>query len=261
MILRTISSSENSEGILLLGVPSHPNWLTFAREPCSSNNSPRVLVYINIRLLSLHFSFQKDIFNYRDILLVFFFNNNFVFWILNVYSDSLHSTLKYLQDTEVNISNLLIMTGDFNIRDNIWDLSFPYHSIISNDLITIVDLFNLELSFPTNCVPTKYLDSNSRSNSVINLMFLQSGSTELNNHQIHPDLHLSLDHASLSVTIAIEYKNINEVKYSIAKNSKEEANFIKEVLIAIKKIDILDLSNISKLEEVVNSLASSINST
>ena len=153
------------------------------------------------------------------------------------------------------------MTGDFNIRDNIWDLSFPYHSIISNDLITIVDLFNLELSFPTNCVPTKYLDSNSRSNSVINLMFLQSGSTELNNHQIHPDLHLSLDHAPLSVTIAIEYKNINEVKYSIAKNSKKEANFIKEVSIAIKKIDILDLSNISKLEEVVNSLASSINST
>jgi len=60
--------------------------------------------------------------------------------------------------------------------------------------------------------------------------------------------------------IAIEDKNINEVKYSIAKNSEEEANFIKEVSIAIKKINILDLSNISKLEEVVNLLASSINS-
>jgi len=91
-------------------------------------------------------------------------------------------------------------------------------------------------------------------------MFLQSGLTELNNHQIHPDLHLSLDHAPLSVTITIEHKNINEVKYSIAKNSKEEANFIKEVSIATKKIDISDLSNISKLEEVVNLLTSSINS-
>jgi len=30
-----------------------------------------------------------------------------------------------------------------------------------------------------------------------------------------------LDHASLSVTIAIEHENINEVKYSIAKNSVE----------------------------------------
>ena len=54
--LRTIPSLENSEGIPLLGIPSHPNWLTFTREPGSPNNSPRVLVYINIRLLSLRFS-------------------------------------------------------------------------------------------------------------------------------------------------------------------------------------------------------------
>jgi len=44
-----------------------------------------------------------------------------------------------------------------------------------------------------------------------------------------------LNHAPLSVTIAIEDENINEVKYSIAKNSEEEANFVKEVLFAIKK--------------------------
>ena len=60
--------------------------------------------------------------------------------------------------------------------------------------------------------------------------------------------------------ITIEDENIDEVKYSITKNSKEEANFVKDVLIAIKKINISDLSNISKLEEVVNSLMSSINS-
>jgi len=158
------------------------------------------------------------------------------------------------------VATTLIMTGDFNIRDNIWDLSFPHHSVISDDLMTIADLFNLELSFPTNCVPSRYLDSNSESNSVIDLIFLQSGSTKLNNHQIHPDLYLSSDYAPLSVMIAIEDENINEVKYSITKNSKKEANFVKKVLIAIKKIDISDLSNISKLEEVVNSLVSSINS-
>ena len=41
------------------------------------------------------------------------------FFILNVYSDSSYTALKYLKDTEVNISNVLIMTGDFNIRDRL----------------------------------------------------------------------------------------------------------------------------------------------
>ena len=117
--LRTIPSSANSEGIPLLGVPNHPNWLTFARELCLFNNSPRVITYINVRLSSLCFLFRKDIINHYNILLTSFFNNNTIFWIMNIYSNSFHSTLKYLKDTEMNISNLLIIAGDFNIRDSI----------------------------------------------------------------------------------------------------------------------------------------------
>jgi len=66
----------------------------------------------------------------------------FLFWIMNVYSDSSHSVLKYLKDSEANISNLLIMTGNFNIRDSIWDPSFPRHSFISDNLIIIADSSN-----------------------------------------------------------------------------------------------------------------------
>jgi len=32
---------------------------------------------------------------------------------MNVYSDSSHLALKYLKNTEVNVSNMLIMTEDF----------------------------------------------------------------------------------------------------------------------------------------------------
>ena len=91
---------------------------------------------------------------------------------MNIYSDLSHTALKYLKGAEVNISNLLIMTSDFNIRDSIWDSSFPHHSSFSNDLIIIADSFNLKLLFPTNHVPTRYLDSDMRLNSVINLIFL-----------------------------------------------------------------------------------------
>ena len=39
-------------------------------------------------------------------------------FIINVYSDNQQSILKYLKDIEVNLNNILIMTEDFNIRDN-----------------------------------------------------------------------------------------------------------------------------------------------
>ena len=37
---------------------------------------------------------------------------------INMYSDLSQSALKYLKNTEANINNVLIMTGDFNIRDS-----------------------------------------------------------------------------------------------------------------------------------------------
>jgi len=134
----------------LVGVVNHSNWLTFARKSNSVNTYSRIVIYINIRLSSLCFSLHKDVINHRDILLVSFFNNNDIFWLMNVYSNSSHSALKCLKNTEANICNLLIMTGNFNIYDSLWDLSFSHHSTISDNLIVIADLFNLDLSIPTN---------------------------------------------------------------------------------------------------------------
>ena len=91
---------------------------------------------------------------------------------MNVYSDSSHLALKYLKDTEVNINNLLIMTSDFNIRDSLWDPSFSHHLSISDDLIIIADSFNLELLLLTNSFFTRYSNTKSKANSVIDLMFL-----------------------------------------------------------------------------------------
>jgi len=50
-------------------------------------------------------------------------------FIINMYLDKQQNALKYLKNTEVNLNNVLAMTGDFNIRSNDWDPSYSYYSI------------------------------------------------------------------------------------------------------------------------------------
>ena len=180
--IRKISSSLNRKGDPLIEFVYHPNWISFTRTPLVNKDSPRVISYINICLLSFCFLLHKDIINHRDINLISFSNNNICYYILNVYSNSSHTALKYLKNTEVNIDNIVLMTGDFNIRDSLWNLTFPFHSSISDNLIIIADSFDLVLSLPTNPGPTRYLDMARESNSVIDLIFLHNGSSEIH-HQ------------------------------------------------------------------------------
>ena len=180
--IHRIPSSSDCEGKTLMGTTHHPNWLSFARIPSERSDSPRVIAYINIHLSSFHFLLCKDIINHRNIILISFINNHICYYIMNVYSDSSHSALKYLKNTEVNINNIFLMTGDFNIRDSLWNLSFPFNSSISDNLIIIADLFNLSLLIPINPCLTRYSNTAGEANSVINLMFLHYGSTKLDQH-------------------------------------------------------------------------------
>ena len=174
---------------------------------------------------------------------------------MNVYSDLSYSALKYLKDTKININNLLIMTGDFNIRDCFWDSSFLHYSSISEDLLIITDSFDLELSTPTNYIPTRYSDTIGKSDSVIDLMFLCSRFRELNEHIIHPDWHLSSDHVPLTITIPIAEEFIYSSKLKIPKNSEEEEIFVKEIINIFKALNTLSIMNCESLEYTIDSLA------
>ena len=155
-----VPSSKSKEEEELVGILNHSSWLIFSRNLSSANDSLRAITYINIRLLSFWFSLHKDIFNHRDISLVLFFNNNNTFFLMNIYSDSSQLALKYLKDTKANIYNILVITSNFNIRNNLWNSYYLYHSIYSNLLFDIADFFFLGLSISTNWVPTRYSDNN-----------------------------------------------------------------------------------------------------
>jgi len=80
--------------------------------------------------------------------------------------------LKYLKDIEINIHNILIMIGDFNISYSNWDLSYPHHSTYSNILMEVADSFDLKSFSSVNQFPTQYANNSNDPNSVIDLIFL-----------------------------------------------------------------------------------------
>ena len=84
----TILSSTSSEEEELVGIPHHPNWLTFARTLTNQSDSPRVLIYINICISCLCFSLWNDIFNHRDVSCISFFNQKSILFLINIYLDS-----------------------------------------------------------------------------------------------------------------------------------------------------------------------------
>ena len=146
------------------------------------------------------------------------------------------------------------MTDNFNIRDSLWDPFFSFHSTISNDLIIIADSFNLSLSTLTNPCLTRYSDTAGEVNSVIDLMFLCYGSTELDQHFIHLDSCLSSDHTPLSINIPINKEVVCTSKLSIHPRSEQETVFIEEIISNFKNLDTSNIANTEKLECIVNQL-------
>jgi len=117
-VIHQILSSTSEKREDLIGTSHYPFWIMFARSANSNSNFLRVIAYINIKLTSLCFLMGKDIFNHCNINLISFFNRGTIYFIMNISSDDHQNTLKYLKNTEVNLNNVLIMIGNFNIRDN-----------------------------------------------------------------------------------------------------------------------------------------------
>jgi len=136
------------------------------------------------------------------------------------HSDSSNTALKYLKDTKAHIDNVILMTGDFNIRDSLWDPSFPFYSSISDDLVLIADSFNLTFSNLTNPGPTRFSNMNGESNSIIDLIFLHYGSSKLDQYSIILESRLSSDHAPLSVIIPLFREVIQMSKLLLAPKSE-----------------------------------------
>jgi len=54
-IIHSVPSSNNCQEEPLVGIPHHPNWITFARPLSNQLDYPRVMTFINIHILHLFF--------------------------------------------------------------------------------------------------------------------------------------------------------------------------------------------------------------
>jgi len=82
-------------------------------------------------------------------------------------------------------------------------------------------------------------------------MFLWPTSSEFDNHTIQPKWKLISDHALLMVNIAIFKEHIQTKTHTIIKNSKEEKNFLTELINSIKSLNTDHISSKESLEQVV----------
>ena len=143
------------------------------------------------------------------------------------------------------------MAGNFNIKDRDRDPLYSFHSFHSDFLMEIDNYFQLKLSFPVHQVSTCYTDNHNDSNSVIDLLFLWPNSVEINNYFILPDSQHPSDHTPLIVDISIIEEVIQEKRHTIIRNSKEEINFISELMNTIGSINTASIPDKESLETIV----------
>jgi len=176
----------------------------------------------------------------------------FSFWL--IYSDSSQLALKYLKNTEINIHNVMIMIDNFNIRNSLWDSNFPFHSSHSDTLFNMTDLFSLEISKPTENLPTRFSDNDQDSDSILDLVFLWPFSSEFNNYHIYPDWRLLSDYVPITIDASISDEHISIKQWSLLKGSDEESLFFENLIQSIKNLNTLSIQNSETLKEIIQNL-------
>jgi len=182
------------------------------------------MYFIHSRLSRLRFALRRDIVDHRDIQLLFFFNRGWCQFLINIYSDDLHTAVDFLSNETPNIPHLLYMEGDFNVRDAEWDPSISSYYAAGQVLIDLDESYSLVCSIPALSVPTHYLDISGHANSVIDLIFLGMSCAQVT-HCIEPDLRKPSDYAPLIVDLPIAPENICVCRMVLKHDSDEEAAF------------------------------------
>jgi len=155
-LIRRVPSHSNPLGDPIYGTPNHPDWTLFIRQEPAQENYIRVATYVNKKLMKMRFTLRPNIINHRDINVLAFHSGQHINYIINVYSNDNQNALQVLNCNIIDLNDTVVITGNFNIRNNNWDPNYPHHSIYTEDLFTVAESLGLDLSPPLNPSPTRF---------------------------------------------------------------------------------------------------------
>ena len=202
-LIHCVLSHIDPTGDPIYGTPNYPDWTLFIRQDPAQENYARVATYVNKKLQKTRFTLRLDIINHQDVNVLAFHSGRHINYVINVYLDDNQSALHFLNRNIINLNNTVVMTGDFNTRDNDWDPNYPHHSVHSEDLLTLAESLGLDLSPPTNLGPTRFADNPRDTNSVIDLAFINPNNSGFGQHSLHPELWRPSDHVPLIIEVSI----------------------------------------------------------
>jgi len=258
-LILCVPSYTDLTGDPIYSTPNHPDWTLFIRQDPAQENYAQVATYVNKKLQKMRFTLRLDIINHRDVNVLVFHSGQHINYIINIYSNDNQSALHFLNRNIIDLNNTVVMTGNFNIRDNDWDPNYPHHSVHTEDLLTLAESLGLDLLPPINPGPTRFADNLRDTNSVIDLAFINPNNSGFGQYSLYPELHRPSDHVPLIIEVSINETNIDNSFWSISKNSKEEKNFIKAITDNILTLDTLNIMSKENLEAIVQQLASIFN--
>jgi hypothetical protein len=122
------------------------------------------------------------------------------------------------------------MCGDFNIRHASWDPNRPEVCVHADRLMAVCDALGLTLSSPVAEGPTHFPYNEDLTPTIIDLMFVPAEVSLTTEHEIHPDLRGTSDHAPLTVTLPGPDSEVPVTRWSIQLGSDKEQAYLGEVL-------------------------------
>src|ERR1700724_461374 len=223
--LRHTVSMTDREGAPMTGSPTHPSWLPVVPREAEVKR-PRVLAYVSARLTHMRPKLRTDVLSHPDIILLTLWGPAGPINLVNVYSGSNGTAIKFLDSPGLELPKLGYMGGDFNCHSPLWDLTRRGNpSTLANCLDSLVLKLGLKVRFGPRRGPTHFPANKRGRPSVINLVFLPLGDTE---SSVDMGFQGPSDHRPLLTTIPL-LLDLGIAKLSIKEGSEGEEEFLRLV--------------------------------